>query len=46
LKKEDEEKTAFITPYDIFCYQVMLFGLKNYRGDDYLGRPRAEPSAG
>jgi hypothetical protein len=29
LKKEDEEKTAFITPYGVFCYQVMLFGLKN-----------------
>jgi hypothetical protein len=29
LKKEDEEKTAFITPYDIFCYQVMPFSLKN-----------------
>jgi hypothetical protein len=29
LKKEDEEKTAFITPYDVFCYQVMTFGLKN-----------------
>jgi hypothetical protein len=29
LKKEDEEKTAFITPYDIFYYQVMPFGLKN-----------------
>jgi hypothetical protein len=29
LKKEDEEKTAFITPYNIFCYQVMPFGLKN-----------------
>jgi hypothetical protein len=29
LKKEDEEKTTFITPYDIFCYQVMPFGLKN-----------------
>jgi hypothetical protein len=28
LKKEDQ-KTAFITPYDIFCYQVMPFGLKN-----------------
>jgi hypothetical protein len=28
LKKEDEEKTAFITPYDVFCYQVMPFGLK------------------
>jgi hypothetical protein len=29
LKVEDEEKTAFITPYGIFCYQVMPFGLKN-----------------
>jgi hypothetical protein len=29
LKKEDEEKTPFITPYNVFCYQVMPFGLKN-----------------
>jgi hypothetical protein len=29
LKKEDEKKTAFITPYGVFCYQVMSFGLKN-----------------
>jgi hypothetical protein len=29
LKKEDEEKTTFITPYRVFCYQVMSFGLKN-----------------
>jgi hypothetical protein len=29
LKKEDEEKTAFITPYGVFCYQVIPFGLKN-----------------
>jgi hypothetical protein len=29
LKREDEEKTAFITPYGVFCYQVMPFGLKN-----------------
>jgi hypothetical protein len=29
LKKEDKEKIAFITPYGVFCYQVMLFGLKN-----------------
>jgi hypothetical protein len=29
LKKEDEEKTAFITSYGVFCYQVIPFGLKN-----------------
>jgi hypothetical protein len=29
LKREDEEKTAFITPYGVFCYQGMPFGLKN-----------------
>jgi hypothetical protein len=29
LKKEDEEKRAFITPYGVFYYQVMPFGLKN-----------------
>jgi hypothetical protein len=29
LKKEDEEKTAFITPYGVFSYQVMPSGLKN-----------------
>jgi hypothetical protein len=34
LKKEDEEKTAFITPYDVFCYQVMPSGLKN-AGETY-----------
>jgi hypothetical protein len=28
LKKEDEEKTTFITPYGVFCYQVIPFGLK------------------
>jgi hypothetical protein len=28
-KKEDEEKTTFITPYGIFYYQVMPFGIKN-----------------
>ena len=25
----DELKTAFITLYDMYCYKVMLFGLKN-----------------
>jgi hypothetical protein len=29
LAKEDEEKTAFITPFRAFCYTSMLFGLKN-----------------
>jgi hypothetical protein len=29
LKKEDEEKIAFITPYGVVYYQVMPFGLKN-----------------
>ncbi|XP_031127529.1 uncharacterized protein LOC116029621 [Ipomoea triloba] len=27
--KEDEEKTAFITPDGVFCYVVMAFGLRN-----------------
>ena len=26
---EDEEKTAFITPCDTYCYICMPFGLKN-----------------
>jgi hypothetical protein len=29
MAKEDEEKTAFITPFGAFCYTSMLFGLKN-----------------
>jgi hypothetical protein len=29
LKKQDEEKTDFITPYGVFCYQVMPLSLKN-----------------
>jgi hypothetical protein len=27
LSKEDEEKTAFITPFGAFCYTSMSFGL-------------------
>jgi hypothetical protein len=29
MKKEDEEKTAFITPWGCCCYRTMPFGLKN-----------------
>jgi hypothetical protein len=29
MAREDEEKTAFITPYGVYCYVCMPFGLKN-----------------
>ena len=29
MKEEDEEHTSFITPYRVFCYRTMPFGLKN-----------------
>jgi hypothetical protein len=29
LAVDDEEKTTFITPFGIFCYTKMAFGLKN-----------------
>jgi hypothetical protein len=29
---DDEEKTAFIIPFGIFCYTKMVFGLKNEGG--------------
>jgi hypothetical protein len=29
LKVEDQEKTAFITPFEVFCYNTMPFVLKN-----------------
>jgi hypothetical protein len=36
IKEEDQEKTAFITPFGAYCYMTMSFGLKNagatYRG--------------
>jgi hypothetical protein len=31
LHPDDEDKTAFIMPHDIYCYKVMTFGLKNAR---------------
>jgi hypothetical protein len=29
IKKEDQEKTMFITPFGAYCYTTMSFGLKN-----------------
>ena len=29
MHPSDTEKTTFITPHGLFCYDVMLFGLKN-----------------
>jgi hypothetical protein len=29
IKKEDQEKNAFITPFGAYCYTTMSFGLKN-----------------
>ena len=29
MHSPDVEKIAFITPHGLFCYNVMLFGLKN-----------------
>jgi hypothetical protein len=29
MAKEDEEKTAFITPCGVYCYVCMPFSLKN-----------------
>ena len=29
IAPEDQSKTAFLTTWGVFCYQVMPFGLKN-----------------
>ena len=29
VKKEDQEKTVFVTSQGLYCYKVMSFGLKN-----------------
>src|ERR1043165_326690 len=29
MKEEDEEHISFITPYSVFCYKTMPFGIKN-----------------
>jgi hypothetical protein len=29
IKEEDQEKTAYITPFGAYCYMTMSFGLKN-----------------
>jgi hypothetical protein len=29
VKEEDQEKTAFITPFGAYCYTTMSYGLKN-----------------
>jgi hypothetical protein len=34
VEERRRRKTAFITPYGVFCYQVMPFGLKN-AGETY-----------
>jgi hypothetical protein len=29
LRREDEKKTSFVTPFDTYCYLTMLEGLRN-----------------
>ena len=29
MKEEDEDKPSFITPFSVYCYTIMPFGLKN-----------------
>jgi hypothetical protein len=39
---DDEDKTTFLMPHDIYCYKVMTFGLKN-AGATYQMRTRSVP---
>ena len=41
LNEVDQEKTSFVTSQGLFCYKVMLFGLKNVdaRGVQKTHRP-------
>jgi hypothetical protein len=34
LKEEDQSKTSFITPFGVYCYKTMSFGL-NTAGATY-----------
>jgi hypothetical protein len=40
IKEEDQEKTAFITPFGVYCYTTMSFGSKN-AGATYQGAIQA-----
>ena len=32
MKEDDQERTSFVTSQGLFCFKVMLFGLKNVGG--------------
>jgi hypothetical protein len=41
LATDDQEKTSYITPFGIFFYTKMDFGLKNVGGGGYVSEVRA-----
>jgi hypothetical protein len=46
IKEEDQEKTAFITPFGAYCYTTMSFGLKNAGATtNELSRPVSRDSS-